>query len=112
LDHHIFSKEEWKWARLRDHPRVPVTISLSLPGRTGSGTDKTSSDLYAEISAIADTGAQSDLRSLFDFIACGFSHDELHPISLSLSAANHSPISIEGAFFAKLTTQSGSGEIT
>ena len=93
LDHHIFSKEEWKWARLRDHPRVSVTISLSQPGRTGSG-------------------AQSDLWSLCDFIACGFSRDELHPISVSLSAANHSPISIEGAFFAKLTTQSGSGEIT
>ena len=47
-----------------------------------------------------------------DFIACGFSRDDLHPISLSLSAANRSPISIEGAFFAKLATQSSSGEIT
>ena len=109
---HIFSKGEWKRTHLRDHPRLPITISLSRPGRTGSGTYNTPSDIYAEVSAIADTGAQSDLWSLSDFIACGFSRDDLHPISLSLSAANHSPISTEGAFFAKLATQSSSGEIT
>ena len=104
LDHHIFSKGEWKKTCLRDHPRLPITISLSRPGRTGSGAYNTPSDIYAEVSAIADTGAQSDLWSLSDFIACGFSRDDLHPISLSLSAANRSPISIEGAFFAKLAT--------
>ena len=109
---HIFSKGEWKRTHLRDHPRLPITISLSRPGRTGSGAYNTPSDIYAEVSAIADTGAQSDLWSLSDFIACGFSRDDLHPISLSLSAANRSPISIEGAFFAKLATQSSSGEIT
>lgn len=49
--------------------------------------------------------------SLADFLACGFSRDDLHPISLSLSAANRSPISIAGAFFAKLTTESRSGEV-
>ena len=72
----------------------------------------TEGPLHAEVSAIADTGAQSDLWSLSDFIACGFSRDQLHPISLSLSAANRSPISIEGAFFARLATQSSSGDIT
>ena len=111
LDHHIFSKGEWKRTRLRDHPRLPITISLSRPSRTGSGAYNTPSDIYAEVSAIADTGTQSDLWSLSDFIACGFSRDDLHPISLSLSAANRSPILIEGAFFAKLATQSSCGEI-
>ena len=38
LDYHIFSEGEWRRARLQDHPRVPVTLSLSRPGRTGSGT--------------------------------------------------------------------------
>ena len=112
LDHHIFSKGEWKRARLRDHPRLPITISLSRPGGTDSSNFTTSSDIHAEVSAIADTGAQSDLWSLSDFIACGFSREQLHPISLSLSAANRSPISIEGAFFARLATQSSSGNIT
>ena len=112
LDHHIFSKGEWKRARLRDHPRLPITISLSRPGGTDKSNFTTSSDTHAEVSAIADTGAQSDLWSLSDFIACGFSREQLHPISLSLSAANRSPISIEGAFFARLATQSSSGNIT
>ena len=112
LDHHIFSKGEWKRARLRDHPRLPITISLSRPGGTDSSNFTTSSDIHAEVSAIADTGAQSDLWSLSDFIASGFSREQLHPISLSLSAANRSPISIEGAFFARLATQSSSGNIT
>ena len=112
LDHHIFSKGECKRTRLRDHPRLPIIISLSRPGRTGSGAYNTPSDIYAKVSAIADTGAKSDLWSLSDFIACGFSRDDVHPISLSLSAANRSPILIEGAFFAKLATQSSSSEIT
>lgn len=97
---------------MRDHPRLPITISLSRPGRTDSDLSKPSSAIHAEVSAIADTGAQSDLWSLSDFLACGFSRDHLHLISLSLSAANRSPISIEGAFFAKLATQSSSGDIT
>ncbi|PFX33128.1 hypothetical protein AWC38_SpisGene1978 [Stylophora pistillata] len=112
LDHHIFSKGEWKRARLRDHPRLPITISLSRPGGTHSDISNTSSAIHAEVSAIDDTDTQTDLWSLSDFIACGFSRDQLHPISLSLSAANRSPISIEGAFFAKLATQSSSGDIT
>lgn len=63
-------------------------------------------------SAIADTGAQSDLWSLEEFTACGFSRDDLRPVSLSLSAANRSPIAIEGAFFAKLTAAPRDGTET
>ena len=63
-----------------------------------------------DISAIADTGAQSDLWSLDEFLACGFCRDDLSPVSLKLSAANRSSISIEGAFFAKLTAKSRNGE--
>ena len=114
LDHHIFSKGEWKRARLRDHPRVPVTVTLL---RQTPGTSSARGDVAgrqppppAEVSAVADTGAQSDLWSLSDFMACGFSCDDLRPINVNLSAANHSPISIEGAFFAKLSTTPCSGK--
>ena len=55
---------------------------------------------------------KSDLLSLTDFLACSFPRNVLHPINLSLSAANHLPISIEGAFFTKLATASRSSEIT
>lgn len=47
-----------------------------------------------------------------DFLACGFSRDTLLPVRLGLSAANRSPISIEGAFFAKLTMKPHNGEVT
>ena len=112
LDHHIFTKGEWKRARLRDHPRIPITISIDTSAQTRYRTPNRTSNTIAEVSAIADTGAQSDLWSMTDFIACGFSRDDLLPVRLGLSAANRSPISIEGAFFAKLTTQPHHSEVT
>ena len=110
LSHHIFTKGEWRRARLRDHPRVPITIQLDSLGRKGNANSDDGLTPHADVSAIADTGAQSDLWALSNFLACGFSRDDLHPIKMSLSAANRSPISIEGAFFAKLTTQSPTGD--
>ena len=110
LSHHIFTKGEWRRARLRDHPRIPITIQLDSLGRKGNASSDDGLTPHADVSAIADTGAQSDLWALSNFLACGFSRDDLHPIKMSLSAANRSPISIEGAFFAKLTTQSPTGD--
>ena len=110
LAHHIFTKHGWRKARLRAHPTVPLTISLAEPGHAGNRNRGNAQGIQAEVPAIADTGAQSDLWSLDSFLACGFSQEDLQPISLSLSAANRSPISIEGAFFAKLATQDPSGK--
>ena len=109
LSHHIFSKGEWRRARLRDHPRVPLTIELDTRKRTKDSASPCAPLPLADVSAIVDTGAQSDLWALSDFLACGFSRDHLHPIRMSLSAANRSPIAIEGAFFAKLSTKSPDG---
>ena len=109
LEHHIFTKGEWRRARLRDHPRASITISVDIPANSRGTKNNQGPTIEAKISAIADTGAQSDLWSLQEFLACGFSRDDLHPVSLSLSAANRSPIAIEGAFLAKLTTTSRSG---
>lgn len=67
---------------------------------------------HAEVSAIADTGEKSKIRSMTDFLACGFSCNDLLPVSLGLSATNRSPISIEGALFAKLTAKFYNGEVT
>ena len=112
LDHHIFTKGEWTRARLRDHPRVPITISIDTSAQVRYHTANRTSITHAEVSDIADTGAQSDLWSMTDFLACGFSRDDLLPVRVGLSAANRSPISIECAFFAKLTTKLHSGKVT
>ena len=109
LSHHIFTKGEWRRARLRDHLRVPVTIALDSPKTSRSGIPPQAPLPLAGVSAIVDTEAQSDLWALSCFLACGPSRDHLHPICLSLSSANRSPIAIEGAFFTKLTTKSPQG---
>jgi hypothetical protein len=114
LDHHIFTKGEWRRAQLRDQPQVTVTISVANPTRSSQSNDSPShtSTTTAEVSAIAHTGAQSDLWSLQEFLTRGFSRGDLHPVTLSLFAANRSPIKIEGAFFAKITAKSSEGQVT
>ncbi len=93
----------------KNTPRVPITISIDKPNNRSHNQG---SNNKAKTPAIADTGAQSDLCSLEEFITCGFSRDDLQPVSLSLSAANRSPIAIEGAFFARLTAASRDGAET
>ena len=85
-------------------------MDTSAQAKYGGNTISPNTDV--EVAAMADTGAQSDLWSLADFLACGFTRDNLLPVTLSLSAANRSPIVIEGAFFAKLTAKSRSGEVS
>ncbi|XP_077359925.1 uncharacterized protein LOC144005545 [Festucalex cinctus] len=111
LEHHIFTKGEWRRAKLRDHPRVSVAISIDRPVGQGSGDGSRGPVKPVNVSAIADTGAQSDLWSLEEFLACGFSRDDLYPVCLGLSAANRSPINIVGAFFAELSTVPGRGDV-
>ena len=103
LDHHVFTAGEWRQARLREHPKVAVTISVDHSHRNKTTPCPTG---RAEVIAIADTGAMSDLWSLSDFLSCGLTRDLLHPVRLGFSAANRSPISIEGAFFAEITAGS------
>uniref|UniRef100_A0A1A7ZYR7 ribonuclease H n=1 Tax=Nothobranchius furzeri TaxID=105023 RepID=A0A1A7ZYR7_NOTFU len=111
LSHHIFSKGEWRRAKLRDHPRVPISIQIDDKVRFTSRAGARCPAAEATVSAIADTGAQSDLWSLEEFLACGFARSDLHPVVLNLSAANSSPIDIEGALFAKLSTTAPGGEV-
>lgn len=107
LDHHIFTKGEWKKARVLSHPQVAVTISITRPtwikGKQPTG-------VAANVNAIADTGAQSDLWSLKEFLASGFNREDLSPVKMNLAAANKSSISIEGAFFAVIKTNTSTPE--
>lgn len=111
LEHHIFSRGEWKRAKLREHPRALISISVVNPVSQVDSAGYRASRNGVKVSAIADTGAQSDIWSLDEYLACGFSRDNLRPVSLSLSAANRSPITIDGAFFAELSTASDNGGV-
>ena len=108
LQHHIFRTGEWRRARLLGHPRVDITISAdSHTGRRMASK----SDICVNVRAIADSGAQSNLWSLKEYLNAGFSREDLLPVSLSLTAANASPVSIEGAFFALIKGRAPSGSM-
>jgi len=96
LGHHIFNKGEWRRSDIKEHPRIQLELS--------------SKNVSTSVTAVADSGAQSNLWSLNQFLDAGFTKADLSPVSLSLSAANKSPIKIEGAFFAKLTGRSPAGK--
>lgn len=95
IEHQIFTKGEWRRARVTSHPTVNLRISL----------DKQKSK-PVDVVAVADTGAQSDIWSLEHFLKAGFKMSDLSPATLSLNAANKSPIKIDGVFHARLTGRS------
>ncbi len=107
LDHHVFSKGEWKKARFKPHPRASIIIAMDTTAQSKYMTEIKNVTTQVEVSAIVDTGAQCDVWSLQDFLACGFKRDHLIPVTMGFTAANRSPISIEGAFFATIRTSHG-----
>ena len=95
LDHQIFTKGAWRKTRVTQQPSV--TLNLTADNYPSCPI---------KIRAIVDSGAQSDLWSLEAFLNAGFCRSDLHPVSLSINAANKSPIRIDGAFFGTLEGES------
>jgi hypothetical protein len=106
LDHNIFSAGEWRRAKLTDHPRVHVNVSIV----DSSSNQASRSTFCTSVYAITDSGAQSNIWSLKDFDAAGFPRSALFPVSLSLRAANSSGIRIHGAFVAKIAGTASDGK--
>ena len=100
LNHHIFSKGEWRRARLRNHPSTQLTIA-----------NDSRPSFAANVQALADSGAQSDVWSLEEYLRAGYTTDKLHPVRLALNAANKSSIHIDGAFFGTISGRTQSGTI-
>ena len=91
----IFSKNSLRKAKaITDHPCASVKIS-------SHGTNK-----FAKVSALADTGAQSNLWGWKDFQETGFCKKDLMPVSITIPAANKIPINILGAFTATFSGMS------
>ena len=52
LDHHIFSKGDWRRARLSDHARITITISLIRLSTTSHCSNNNKlTDIHSEVSA-------------------------------------------------------------
>ena len=80
-----------------------MQLAISIDNKHLTTAGRSTTHPKATVQAIADSGAQSDIWSLEAFLGHGFSKMDLSPVKLSLSAANRSPIPIEGAFLAVIT---------
>ncbi len=107
--HHIFTKGEWRRARFLDHPKVNIKISVKASDYKAFGHQCPQVN-PSEIVAMTDSGAQSCLWSLDDYIAAGFSTNDLIPVNMDLVAANKSPITINEAVILRLQGQSPNGD--
>ena len=104
--HYSYSNGKWSRGSIHPHPTVIVSISTDcLPDHLSSSQYTTNN-----VVALADSGAQTNVWSLQDFLRSGFQRDCLVP-ALNLMAANHSPISVVGAFFAIIAGTSSNGDI-
>ena len=95
LNNIIFSKNSLRKAKAKtDHPRASVKIAKH-------GTNK-----FAWVSALADTGAQSNLWGWKNFQEAGFCKKDLMPVSITIRAANKIPVNIQEAFKATFSGMS------
>ena len=63
------------------------------------------------ITGVADTGAQSNLWGLREFLNCGYSTKDLMPVETQIRAANKNPINVLGAFKGLIKGKSPSGDV-
>ena len=100
LSHHIFTKGEWRRARVTKHPSTKLRLSPEHDTKTATDVD-----------GLADSGAQADVWSLDAYRKAGYSPDDLSPVAMSLNSANKSAIHIDGAFFTTISGTTSTGAI-
>ena len=66
------------------------TLGKRPTGLSTTTSSKSNSYVTADVSAVADSGAQSDLWSLTDYLAQGFPRDNLVPVALSRQPLTYS----------------------
>ena len=80
----IMSKSELKRSNRSCHPRVRINVATS---------DK---KIISPVMAVADSGAMSNLWGLREFLASGFSSDDLTPVTIDIKAANRVNLNVLG----------------
>ena len=90
--HQVFQEGKWISSPMQGHTEILVNIFID--GATHSGAP---AKVARNVTAIADTDAQTNVWSLDAFLQCGFDCNIPIP-SADLVAANHTVISIAGAF--------------
>ena len=83
-----------------DHPKAHFHLSIA---------DRDPNQ-RVPVEAIADTGAQSNVWGLDDFLNAGFTVNDLQPTSMKIRAANSNPMKVEGHFVGVFRGMSPNGE--
>ena len=86
IEHQVYDGEQWQKAQFRSHPMISFKLSTE------------DWKVTADIRAIADTGAQSNLWGYNDFVSAGFDNSILSPVNSNFFAADKNPIPIVGGF--------------
>lgn len=90
----IISKCELKKSKKNDHPRVKINIATRDNRKCGT------------VMAVADSGAMSNLWGLREFLASGFTKDDLIPVKIDIKAANKINLNVLGYINANITGHS------
>ena len=82
----------------REHPKLNLRISMNK-------------SKFIPVICIADTGAQSNVWGMSDFLRAGFKKCDLEGTSMKITAANNNGIPIAGRFLADIEGDGPGGEI-
>ena len=110
LEHMLFdSSSGWKRHDSMRHPTLKLLVDVDPRDyvKLGRSTPKVQP---SQISVVTDTGAQSCLWGLSDFLRCGFSMNDLIPVKHTLYAANKEKIEVSGAIFLRLQGTDSAGQ--
>lgn len=110
LDHHVYNEFCDAWVKRSSDPHPFVTVSVRADpadaGALGFPTPLSQPTRTVHYQAIADTGCQSCLAGSSLLAKLGLDQRHLIPVTMKMTAANSSPISIIGALTLRI---SGSG---
>ena len=84
--------------KVREHPKVHFRLRPIGNNRMVS------------VVGVADTGAQTNIWSLSEYLKAGYSQQQLQSVSLQIFAANREPLVIKGAFTAEFEGDAPNGE--
>lgn len=110
LDHLMFdSGQGWKKMESMRHPSLKLSLSVD-PNDYAKLNKKPKVIKPRLINVITDTGAQSCLWGLNNFLQSGFSESDLLPVRHGLYAANGEKIPVNGAILLRLSGTSNEGD--
>ena len=107
----LFEPESgWKRTHSIQHPTLKLKVSVD-PSDYQAINHPIPRITPCEVCVVTDTGAQSCLWGLSDFLRCGFKEADLIPVKHTLYAAKKEKIDVVGAILIRLSGTDSSGEL-